>query len=84
MEQIKLEKNIPIPTRKRMKSKKLYSIFENMEIGDSFAIPIVGEKDSLVRSRLYMAARNFKLYKSVNWTFTSRVIDNEVRIWRIS
>ncbi len=84
METIKIDKNIHIPTKKRMNSKKLYLTFENMEVGDSFVIPIIGEKESLVRSRLYATARNFKLYKGVNWTFTTRVIDNKIRIWRIS
>ena len=84
MEKIKLEKNISIPTRTKQKSNELYKIFESMEIGDSFVMPVIDEKASTVRGRLYMSSRNFKIHKGISWVFITRVINNEVRIWRIS
>ena len=84
MKKIEIDKNVPIPTRIKGSNKELYKTFENMKAGDSFAIPIVDEEGSTTRNRLYMAARNFKFHKNVPWSFTSRVIGDEARIWRIS
>ena len=76
MEPIKIDKNIPISTRVRQDSNKLYSIFEKMEVGDSFAVSIIDEKASIVRSRLYMESRNFKSHKVVSLIIVKRVMDN--------
>ncbi len=84
MEKIKIDKNVPMPGRIRQKCSEIYKVFENMKVGDSFAIPITDEKASTTRNRLYMSARNFKAYKGVSWVFASRIIENGIRIWRIS
>lgn len=83
---IMVEKNIPIPKSKQgiHKSKKvpcrnLSLIFEDMEIGDSFALPLEKPRDY------------YNFYQSVNDTakrnkikFTCRNLGTEIRFWKVA
>ena len=55
-----------------------------MEVGDSFAIkaenPNATER---LRQRLYSAFRQFILRGELKWIFVTKILDNEVRVWRI-
>jgi hypothetical protein len=79
-DEIKIEKNIPIPTRKRKYP------FEKMEVGDSFTVPLMKHNGS----GLMTEARRFALKKRLNWDFmTKTVVEGrkhkvkKTRIWRI-
>lgn len=67
----KIQKNIPIPSKSR---KKLYP-FGDMEVGDSFAVPLNKNK-----AIIYAVS---KAVKGSEKKFTRRVLANEIRIWRI-
>jgi len=70
----RIQKNIPIPAKKSAGRKQVYP-FEKMEVGDSFAIPLSKAKSA--------AAIMVKYAKRTGMKFTKRLLDKEVRIWRI-
>ena len=83
MNEIKIEKNIPIPEGRGRGRVSKYP-FTKMEVGDSFAIkaenPNATER---LRQRLYSAFRQFILRGELKWIFVTKILDNEVRVWRI-
>jgi len=78
MEKYKIEKNVPIPD-----SQKRYPLAE-MEIGDSFLVPIVDNKYMATRNRLNPAFSKFKKSDSPRKYLTKRTDDgNDIRVWRV-
>lgn len=83
-----IEKNIPLPEHKPGAGKPNKYPFAEMEIGDSFAVPIPrGKSVSKARTSLHSAALSFTRYNNLNWTFKTgeEVVDRlaYVRIWRV-
>jgi len=80
----KIEKGVPIPTRKGEKSK--YPFFK-MVVGDSFEVPVSNTTTpeklaASVRNCYHNICRNNKEFK--NRKFTIRVMSNtSVRCWRV-
>jgi hypothetical protein len=72
-----IEKAIPIPEHNR-KFAKQYP-FEQMEIGDSFLVPLATDKSP---SNIYSALSQAK--KRLNINLTSARVEGGLRIWRIS
>lgn len=67
---IKIEKDIPVPTRKK---NELLQSLSAMQVGDSFAVPIAK------RSKVLMMAGRLHGLK-----FISRTLDDTTaRIWRV-
>ena len=74
---MRIEKNISIPYTKRKYP------FDKMNVNDSFSVKITKIKTAeKIRFSLYAASKTFKKYKP-DWKFAVRILDNEVRIWRI-
>ena len=74
---IKIDKNIPIPSR--MDKVKVYP-FHQMEVGDSFAVSYAGKNSRSMQSNIGGLCCRFRPKK-----FTVRTMKNEkvIRIWRI-
>ena len=69
MDEIKIEKGIPIPERSKYP-------FAEMKPGDSIFIP--GKK----ANQLSLATHTQKL-RAKGWRFCSRTVDDGARVWRI-
>jgi hypothetical protein len=82
MKEIKIEKGIPMPGKKR---EKVNISFKKMEIGDSFIIkPEKNERMQQLRVRILTDCRGFIFSCERKWNFATRKIsDNELRVWRI-
>ena len=80
-ERFKIEKNIPVPEKR---GKCMYP-FEKMEVGDSFVYSRVYSR--LLHFKASNAARNWKNKSPIkgvsNWVFTTRKVEDSIRIWRI-
>ncbi len=76
-----IEKNIPIPARKA--ARFIYP-FAEMEIGDSFLVPILKEDMKTKRSRITSSVNNGR--KRTGYKFTSRYLEAEggIRVWRFA
>lgn len=76
-----IEKNIPIPERRA--AKFIYP-FAEMEIGDSFLVPILKEDMKMKRSRITSSINNGR--KRTGYKFTSRYLEAEggIRVWRFA
>lgn len=72
----KIQKNIPIPTKDARGRKKLYP-FDDMEVGDSFAVPLIKK-----RSISCAVSQEHKKHQGER-RFSVRVLKNEIRIWRV-
>jgi len=78
MEEFKIEKNIPIPS-KNPGSHKKYP-FEKMEVNDSFIICDKYTKEEM--ARVSSRARGWSQYWNKEYKFTLRKTeDNKIRIW---
>jgi hypothetical protein len=76
MSKIKIEKNVPMPTRSNVPELPL----DQMEVGDSFAYELQGDKDyAVVRQRL---TRYQKSNPPVRFSM-KKVSETEVRVHRI-
>ena len=80
-QQFIVEKNIPIPERRV--AKFIYP-FAEMEIGDSFLVPILKEDMKTKRSTITAAPTNGQ--KGTGHKFTSRYLEAEggIRVWRFA
>ena len=76
-----IERDIPIPPRAVRKSSSLYP-FEDMQVGDSFLVPLNGAKVELVRGRIQNQLTRFRKADSAK-KFSMRVIEGGIRVWRI-
>jgi len=83
--EFKIEKGVPIPRKRGEKSK--YPFFE-MEVGDSFVVPVAGSNKTpeqmamSIRNCYHNICRYNKNYKDCK--FTIRIIEStSVRCWRI-
>ena len=65
---MQIEHGIPIPNG------PLYP-FDDMEVGDSFALPV--DQANNVRT----AVTRYKK-ESPDWGYTTRIMDNVIRLWR--
>ena len=72
-----IEKGVAIPARNFKKSR--YP-FNEMDVGDSFIVPITGSKRT-TQTRLSASAASYSRYKQGR-KFTVRVVENGFRVWR--
>lgn len=71
--EIKIEKNIPIPSKSPVRN-GFVDIFRQMEVGDSFLIP----RGNIERSNLAPLA------KLAGIKVSARLVDdNNIRVWRV-
>jgi len=85
-----IEKNIPIPETGTNKLKYAYQQFpfKKMKPGDSFLIPAAknAEKKEIEKIRARVSAHSglFRKYeKKTGWKFTTKVLNEGIRIWRV-
>ena len=74
--EIIIEKNVPIPPKYPLR-KKLNVDLNNLEVGDSFEIPIEQLKQSSAKA---FVSKLRKLYPDFN--LITRVNDKGTRVWR--
>jgi len=82
MDEIKIEKGIPLPERTW---RRLQYPFAKMGVGDSFSVPVPeGEQPGTFASSLRSNA--FRYGESLNMKFAVRLTDANarVRVWRCS
>lgn len=81
---MKIDKGIPIPKEGQSRVRKHYP-FDQMEVGDSFAVSADGDELTAVRMRVSGAISRLYPYLERDKKFTVRTIreKNEVRVWRI-
>lgn len=78
-----IEKNVPIPPKIHGGVRRKY-FFGEMEIGDSFFIPVLPPKDKLSIQTSVLAAHH--MYNKSHGThikITTRQVADGVRIWRV-
>lgn len=78
---IKIEKGIPVPSKK-LGRKRIYP-FDQMNVGDSFSF------EAAKSTSVYVSAKNFATASGKNWKFTvrregRRAGTDIARIWRIA
>lgn len=81
-EKFKIESGVPMPDKNHRSA--IYP-FAQMKVGDSFLYSDVYSQR--LQMRAYSAARNWKSHSNIegvkDWVFTTRKVDNTIRIWRI-
>jgi hypothetical protein len=75
---VKIDKKVPLPPSKRIR-KENYP-FREMNVGDSFFLPLDGIPVSELQTRLANAWRHCR---EEGKRFTSRRVEGGVRVWRI-
>ena len=78
MDEIKIEKGVPIP---KIKGHAKYP-WNEMEVGDSFFAPLNGRDFGQFRNSISTSARQHKLGTTKN--FRTATVDGGVRVWRIA
>jgi len=74
-----IEKGIPVPASRQFGTATKYP-FRSMDVGDSFAVPVNGDKKTQVR--VAVSARIAG--KRVNKQFVTRRSGEVVRVWRVA
>ena len=77
---IQIESNIPY---KRKGATHQGYPFKDMNVGDSFLVPLGGKKEYSVRPNLYTAAKMFCVNNNLKWKFKTAAEQNGIRIWRV-
>lgn len=79
----KIEKGIPVPT-KGLQAKPIPYPFAEMELGDSFVVPIPKglDGDRLVK-RLLSIAKRYRDETQADFAISARVRPEGVRVWRV-
>jgi len=80
-----IEKGVPYP--KKGKKGFVNYPFDEMEVGDSFFVPLKkGNKITSLQPQILSNAKSYALHNKKDWTFkTSREEDETgIRIWRVS
>ena len=81
---IKVEKNVPLPARRGSKNHKYP--WEEMEIGDSFSVPIDGRGPQMVAASVGRAAQVAKIKYQHRYSVLT-VEENGakiIRVWRVA
>lgn len=87
MNKIRVDKNVKIPdSASGTRKGECKFPFKRMKIGDSFAIDIKRKYLKNIKqqqSSILTNARTYCNYHRLDWKFTSRQMNNTIRIWRI-
>ena len=84
---IEIDRGIPVaPTPGRAEYNSKYPT-KDLDVGDSFAVPIPYDKDAKTFSRTVASAvYSFARRRNLDWSFAVRILDeggrDVVRIWR--
>jgi len=79
----KIEKNIPIPKICRPGRNFIYP-FNEMEVGDSFFVPLNGEKKTAVQASIVNSAARRKEPGGKRFTTRYMAEEDGIRCWRIN
>lgn len=83
----KLEEDVPVPARAAPNREAKYP-FTDMAVGQSFLVPITKDDSDIARIRRRMnsacgtAQRRIKKTSGTDVRFTSRTVEEGVRVWR--
>ncbi len=80
-----IEKGVPIPAARPAGKGGRDSKypFRELETGDSFVVPINGDAAEARRLRVNLMTRCNKYGKSMGRRFTTRLVPEGVRVWRV-
>jgi hypothetical protein len=70
---IKIDKDVPLPTRAKKARTEKYAVLRQLEVGDSFAVPI---------GRAALAAHARRVAKETGRKFIVRDEEGNSRVWR--
>jgi len=76
--QLSIEKNIPIPVPQNRKRSPIQVCLQQLEIGESFLIPVPHGTMAKVSGNIGTHA------KRVGKKFTLRTLEEGVRVWRVA
>lgn len=80
-----IQKNVPIPPmRPRGRPWDAKYPWPDLKPGDSFKVPFNGRAPSKQRTALHADASQWCKNRSLSWTFSTRIEDDGVRIWRVA
>lgn len=77
---LKIDKSVPLEANQSSSAGK-YPLRE-MEVGDSFLLPLVDGSVAVTRSRV--SGRAAQVGKDLGRKFVTRVVEGGVRVWRVS
>lgn len=82
---VEIEKGIPIPPKCSGKIGQFSYPFDDMEIGDSFAVPF-GAESSRIQNKVSSAISMWKKRTASGAKFSTRVLREEgiIRCWRVA
>ena len=75
---VKIEKHVPLPT---LREEYSHYPFDEMDVGDSFYVPDVGDGRSIHRLQTQVSYMNRHASKATG-KFTTRRVDGGLRVWR--
>jgi hypothetical protein len=84
MTNIAIDKDVPLPDNRRRLPRTAYP-FSEMQVGDSFAVPVPSGKNPSSFSA-HMCTAAYQWGRTKNAKFSVRIIDEKtkVRVWRIA
>lgn len=78
MRAYRIERGVPLPREKRVSKYPL----DKLEVGGSFSVPIPpGHPPEVIKARVASAIQWFKKHDAAR-SFTLRVVQGSVRVWR--
>jgi hypothetical protein len=80
---MKIEKNIPLPTHYKKRSRDYYDIWLKLKPGDSIFYGFEGRNPTYVQKKVIIMKQQFLDDHNLKWEMTTRKVEGGVRIWRI-
>ena len=80
---IKIERNIPIPPRGSSRSSQLYAAFDQLDVGDSFAIQATVKPPKHVQQRVTGWQQRSKPKRLATRVLKTASGEKYIRVWRI-
>lgn len=77
MEQIKIEKNVPLPKRKLGNPRASRYPWDSMEVGDSFVFPTKVKRTTAM-------SLSYRTGKITGKRFAIRSVNEGIRVWRLN
>lgn len=83
--EFQIERNIPLPAKRKSPGARAKYPYAGMDVGDSFhVVPAAGKGLDRARAGLHCSANAWALRRGGAWKFTVRVEGNGLRCWRIA
>lgn len=88
MQNFKIEKSVKMPSIGATKQRSVIYPFADMEVGDSFFVPVKNSSDIRESRRVYASIRyDASIYRKRNFrnfSVSVRTVEGGYRVWRVS